>query len=121
RLDGRQPVIELLPRRIEIVGRLEVQPELGRAAQEAGEPQRRGSRDRPPPVEDVANGRLSHPRAFRETVRGHAERPQELFVQYLAGMNGSRSSSAAHRPPPNWLILPGRGGIVKQARRRGAL
>jgi len=98
-LDGQAVLSE---RGRQIVSRLQVQPELGRRTEIAGEADCGIRRDRARPLyaKNVADPGCRNAQRERESVRRQAERLHELLAEYLAGM----ATDARHLPLPSVVI-----------------
>src|SRR6185437_13599156 len=67
-----------------VVEHLEIEPKLWRGLEVSRETQRRISRNRPRPVDDLVDPPRGHGDAVRQTVLADPERTQKLFEQHLA-------------------------------------
>ena len=83
---ARDPLGRRPRRAVQVVGRLEIHPELRRAAEVAGQPQRRVGRDGPPAVHDLAHPRHRHAQVSRHAIDAEPERlhQKELGADDLA-------------------------------------
>ena len=69
---------------VEAPAELQVQPEVGRRAEELGEPQRRAGRDSSSPADDLVDALKGNVDRCGQVAPCHAERRQELVQQHLA-------------------------------------
>ena len=82
----------------ELIGGLEIDPELGRSAKKDGEPQGCVCRDATTALQNVRDAAYRHVETESKTIHAHAVRHQEFLIQNFAGMR----YRCGEGPPACW-------------------
>src|SRR5947207_11591975 len=112
-LDALDARAEALFGRLQVVALLQVEPELRRRSEVAGEAQRRVGGDAAQAAHDLVDPPRRHLDVHREPVLRHAEAVEEVAFQYFARMRPALRPDSA-RPP---ILTPAATTLLCIARR----